>query len=153
MTDPITAASAGISLVKGAADLSRKMYELWKESKDHNVKQQLSEMLDQLTVLKQQAAALEEQNRELKEALRFKSDEYEFKNPFYFDKNKPTMPLCPKCFTEKRIAPMSQTWQGSGGMYSKCLACSTIVEINKRGNERSGQEFELGGGPEGWMAR
>ncbi len=55
MTDPITAASAGISLVKGAADLSRKMYELWKESKDQNVKQQLSEMLDQLTVLKQQA--------------------------------------------------------------------------------------------------
>lgn len=96
--EPITTVTGVLTLAKTAAEVSKKLNEVWKNAKDRETKQQIEAILDSLHDLKQEAVALEDQNRELREKLRFKSDEYEFRNPFWYHKSHPDDPLCPTCF-------------------------------------------------------
>ncbi len=122
--DPVT----GWSLVKTIAEVTKKLYDLAKNLKDHEAKQKVDEVVDKLRELKQEASVLEDENRGLRERLRFKSDEFEFKNPFWYDKRNPGQPLCAKCFANQRIGQMGEPYRASG-MYRRCLVCDNSVQI------------------------
>lgn len=122
--EPITTVTGVLTLAKTAAEVSKKLNEVWKNAKDRETKQQIEAILDSLHDLKQEAVALEDQNRELREKLRFKSDEYEFRNPFWYHKSHPDDPLCPTCFAKQIPAPM-----GKVGIYEnrrRCLVCENL---------------------------
>ena len=125
--DPITA----ISLAKNITELTKTLFTVAKEQQKQETKAELNEVIDKLLELKQQAVELEDENRELREQLRFKSGDFEFRAPFYYEKGKPNIPLCPKCFVEhKRAAPMDAPYQEHPGSsrWRKCLACHTITD-------------------------
>jgi hypothetical protein len=123
--EPVSAITGVLSIAKAAGDVSKKLYQLSKTLKDRDLKAQIHEVVDELHELKQAASELEDQNRELREKLRFKSDEYEFLNPFWYDRNYPDRPLCPKCFSKQIAGPMSSAKHtGVAGKYIRhCLVC------------------------------
>jgi hypothetical protein len=121
--DPVTA----WTIARTAGEISKKLYELGKNLKDREAKQQVDDVIDKLRELKQSASELEDENRELREKLRFKSEEYGFTNPFYFQKLLPKQPLCPKCFATNVAAPMSDTFRASG-LYRRCLVCGSVFD-------------------------
>jgi hypothetical protein len=133
--DPITTATTTWTIAKTAGEISKKLYEFGKGVKDREAKQHVDEILDELRDLKQLASELEDENRELREKLRFKSDQYEFRTPFWYAKDKPTQPLCPKCFGAATPAPMGEPGQGCNRDYRRCLVCNQTVEVTKTPHE------------------
>lgn len=129
--EPLSTVTGVLSLAKSAADISKRLDELWKASKDRETKHQIELVLDQLHELKRGAVALEDENRELREKLRFKSDAYEFRTPFYYEKDKPDQALCPKCFAKPIPAPMGMPGQGCSPDYRRCLVCSELISVGK----------------------
>ncbi len=127
--EPITTVTGALTLVKSAAEVSKKLNEVWKELKDRETKQQVEAILDNLHDLKQSAAAIEDENRELRERLRFKSDHYEFRTPFWYAKDNPELALCSKCFAQQIVAPMGETGQGCNDSYRRCLVCYNLVQV------------------------
>jgi hypothetical protein len=127
--EPISAVTGALQLAKSAADISKKLNDVWKGLKDREAKQQVEAILDNLHELKQSAAALEDENRELREKLRFKSDHYEFRTPFWYAKDDPNLSLCPKCFAEEITAPMGEPGQGCNQWFRKCLVCHNSLQV------------------------
>jgi len=127
--EPITTVTGALTLVKSAAEVSKKLNEVWKGLKDRESKQQIEAILDNLHDLKQSAAKLEDDNRELRERLRFKSDYYVFRTPFWYAKDNPELALCSKCFAQQMAAPMGEPGQGCNESYRRCLACQNIVQV------------------------
>ncbi len=127
--EPISTITSTLSLVKSAADISKKLNEVWKGLKDRETKQQVEAILDNLHDLKQSAASLEDENRELREKLRFKRDHYEFRTPFWFAKDNPKQALCAKCFSQQIAAPMGVEGQGCTKLYRQCLVCHNCVQV------------------------
>lgn len=115
-------------IAKSAAEISKKLDELWRAAKDRETKQQIEALLDKMHGLKQSASALEDENRELRERLRFRSDYYEFRNPFYYSKDHQDPPLCPRCFAEHIPAPMTERYRDDDGTYRQCLVCKKVVQ-------------------------
>lgn len=66
-------AITGLTLFKSIADAGKTIAEIGKGVNNHETKQQLNGIYDNLMDLKQQAARLEDENRELKEKLRLAS--------------------------------------------------------------------------------
>jgi hypothetical protein len=118
--EPVTTLTTAWTIAKTAGEVSKKLYELGKNLKDREQKQQVDEILDKLRELKHSASGLEDENRELREKLRFKSDEYEFRNPYWYHKAHPNTSLCPKCFSQEIAAPMSE-------QTGRCLVCEKFA--------------------------
>jgi hypothetical protein len=129
---------SGATLFKTIADAGRKIAEVAKDVKDYETKQKLGEVQDTLISLKQQVSDLEDDNRELKEQLRFKSDDFEFKMPFYYEKTHPERALCPKCFTDKILAPVAELYEGAGGTFRCCLRCGSPIRVSRETRYDSG---------------
>ena len=130
--EPLTTVTGVLTIAKSAAEISKKLDELWKAAKDRETKQQIEVLLDKMHDLKQAASALEDENRELRNRLRFKGEDYEFRNPFYYPKDNQERPLCPKCFSDNVAAPMSERWHEEGsGTYRECLVCKKVVLENR----------------------
>jgi hypothetical protein len=127
--EPITTVTGALTLVKSAAEVSKKLNEVWKGLKDRETKQQIEAILDNLHDLKQSAAALEDENRELRDKLRFKSDYHQFRTPFWYTKDNPIQALCPKCFAQQIAAPMGEPGQGCNDSYRRCLVCYNTVQV------------------------
>lgn len=127
--EPLSTVTGVLSLAKSAADISKKLDELWKAAKDRETKQQIELVLDQLHELKRAGVALEDENRELREKLRFKADHFEFRNPFWYGKDNPNLPLCAKCFAQQIAAPMGEPGQGCNEAYRLCLVCHNSVQV------------------------
>jgi hypothetical protein len=125
--DPVT----GLTIVNGVADATKKLYAVIRGLKDHETKEKLDEILDELRDLKKQASELQDQNRELREKLRFKSDEFEFKNPFWYEKSHSDQPLCAKCFTDQKIAHVAVR-QDEEGTHGRC--CSAPLKTRQSGS-------------------
>lgn len=145
--EPVSTITAAWSLAKAAGEITKKLYELGKEVKDRDLKQQIDEILDKIRDLKQSASELEDENRQLREKLRFKSDEYEFRAPFWYHEERPEQALCPKCFAQNIAAPMGEKGQGISSQYRKCLVCNHAIQVE--GNKpqpphRSGRGFQWG---------
>jgi hypothetical protein len=149
MVDPIT----GFSLFKAVAEAAKKIAEVAKDVKDYDNKKKLGDVHDILISLKQAASELEDENRELKEELRFKSDDFEFRNPFWYEKEHPDRALCPKCFVEEKISPVSAPFDNGIAIWRKCLACGTAIEEAPSRKGRSSDFYGGPGGPESWMGR
>lgn len=120
--EPVTTITAALGLAKAAGEITSKLNEIYKNAKDRDIKQQVSELLDQMQELKRSAYSLEDENRDLRERLRFKSDDYEFRNPYWYDKTNPQQPICPKCFANHIPAPMGPQLESG---YRLCLVCGT----------------------------
>jgi len=114
--EPLSTVTGVLTLAKSAAEISKKLDELWRTAKDRETKHQIELVLDQLHDLKRAAVALEDENRELREKLRFKSDEYKFEDPYWHHRDHPEIHLCPKCFVKKIEGPI-------GTASGKCLVC------------------------------
>jgi len=127
--EPLSTVTGVLTIVKSAGDISNKLNELWKTTKDRETKRQIEVILDKLHELKQSAGALEDENRTLGEKLRFKSDDFEFRTPFWFAKDSPQQPLCAKCFAQQIAAPMGEPGQGCNESYRRCLVCYNIVQV------------------------
>src|SRR5258708_19933097 len=125
--EPVSTITAAFSLVKAAGDIGKSLSALRKNLKDHDIKQQIEEILDRLHELKQSAAGLEDENRELREKLRFKGDVYEFRSPFWYEKLNPQQALCPKCFAHNIAAPMDLPGRGCDPAFRSSLACQTSL--------------------------
>ncbi len=147
--EPVTAVTTAWTIAKTAGEVSKKLYEFGKNLKDREAKQQVEEIIDKLHELKQKATELEDENRDLKEKLRFKTEDFEFKNPFWFDKQHPERPLCPKCFSKGVIAPVAMPYDNDVGVWRKCLSCDSTIEETPR--NRATRSFTYGNGPDGWM--
>lgn len=129
LMEPVTTVTTAWNIAKTAGEISKKLFDLGKNIKDREIKQQLDEILDTVRELKQSASELEDENRELRGKLRFKSDEYEFRSPFYYPKNRPNQPFCAKCFTQGVEAPMGEPGQDCNESYRRCLSCGQMVQI------------------------
>jgi len=125
-----------ISVVTGAIEIGKKLYELGKSVKEYEIKHQLEQIGDKVRELKQSASELEDENRALREKLRFKSDAYEFRHPFWYEKTHPEQPLCPKCFASNIAAPMGEQGQNCSIHYRHCLVCSHSVQVAMREPQR-----------------
>lgn len=134
--DPVTA----WSIAKTAAEISKKLFALGKRVKDHEIKQQLDEIADEVRELKQTASELEDQNRELREKLHFKGDDFEFRTPFWYEKAHPDQALCPKCFAKNIRGQMGQPGQGGvNSSWRQCLVCDHAIEISPAPSAPSAQ--------------
>lgn len=125
MTDP----AAGLALFNAIATAGKAVYDIAQGTSKIEAKQQLMDVYDTLMNLKRQAAELEDENRNLKERLRFSGDGFEFKNPFWYEKAHPDRPLCPTCFANQKVAPVSDIRRGSGSSWRICLVCSKPITI------------------------
>jgi hypothetical protein len=99
-----------LSMLKNARDLA-------KESKNHELKDVISDAFDSLLDLRERMLALDEENRELKLKLAKKGS---FSGPvppfgYMYKDGDMQHPFCPKCFQEKgHEYPLSmQSWAGS----------------------------------------
>ena len=144
-------AQAGLALFNAIATAGKTIFEIAQGTSKLETKQQLMDVYDSLMSLKREAAELEDSNRDLKEKLRFKTDEFEFKNPFWYEKAHPDRPLCPKCFADKKIAPMSDAYEASG-LFRKCLVCGDYVEV-ERGRRHNSGPHGGSGGKDSWLRR
>ncbi|MGC9994619.1 MAG: hypothetical protein ABSE79_04805 [Terriglobia bacterium] len=125
--EPVTTVATAWTIAKTAGEISKKLYEFGKGLKDREAKNQIDEILDKVRELKQSASELEDQNRELKEKLRFRSEDFEFKNPFWFEKSHPDRALCPKCFVDELVAPVSEPIGSTSGTYRRCFHCGEAI--------------------------
>jgi hypothetical protein len=62
--EPVTTVTTVWTIAKTAGEISKKLYELGKNLKDREAKQQVDEIVDKLRELKQSASELEDENRE-----------------------------------------------------------------------------------------
>ena len=69
--EPVTTVTTAWGIAKTAGEIGKKLFELGKQVKDREIKQQLDEILDAVRELKQSASDLQDENRELREKLRF----------------------------------------------------------------------------------
>jgi hypothetical protein len=132
LMEPISTITTAWTIAKTAGEISKNLYEFARSLKDREAKQRVDEMLDKLRELKQSAANLEDENRDLREKLRFKSDDYVFRTPFWYDKANADRALCPKCFSNKIIAPMDNPGRGCNFGYRRCLVCGHDIEVKGR---------------------
>jgi hypothetical protein len=134
--EPVSAITTAWTIAKTAGDISKKLYEFGKTLKDRDAKQHVDEIVDNLRDLKQRASELEDENRDLRAKLRFKSDEYQFRIPFWYHKEKPEQPLCPKCFASGTPAPMGGLDASGYSMPSRiCLVCNNRFYLEGKDDE------------------
>jgi hypothetical protein len=127
-----------LSLFNAIATAAKTIFEVAQGASNSDAKRQLMEVYDTLMNLKRQASELEDENRELKDKLRFKGSDFKFEPPFWFEKYRPDVALCPKCFQNGKIgsmgkeAPEYRGIKGSRGVHSvrRCAACGHEVEVD-----------------------
>jgi hypothetical protein len=139
---------AGLTLFNAIATAGRTIRDLAQGVSNSDTKRQMMEVYDTLMNLKSAAADLEDQNRELKEKLRFRSEDFEFKNPFWFEKSHPDRALCPKCFVDELVAPVSEPIGSTSGTYRRCFHCGEAIWEKRFAP--SGSVLYGGGPPTQW---
>jgi hypothetical protein len=115
-------------LVGGLVASAKNAVDLAKASSDHALKGAVSELYDSLLDVKARVLVLDEENRGLKAELARKD---EFVGPiephgYFFYKDKPDQPLCPKCFQSQAsnpvfLGPIEMTITGK---FRRCLICN-----------------------------
>ena len=101
--------------------------ELAKGSSDHKLKGAINDLYDSLLDAKERVLVLDDEIRRLKAELALKD---EFIGPtephgYFFFKEKPDQPLCPKCFQSQPQHPvfLSPLTDLDGGKYRSCIIC------------------------------
>jgi hypothetical protein len=114
-------------LVGSLAASAKNALDLAKASSDHALKGAVSELYDSLLDVKGRVLDLDEENRRLKTELARKD---EFIGPiephgYFFYKEKPDQPLCPRCFQSQPQHPvyLSPLTDFKGGQHRSCIIC------------------------------
>lgn len=114
-------------LVGGLVASAKNALDLAKATSDHGLKASLSELYDSVLDVKSRVLDLDQENRELKEALAKRREVIGPLEPhgYFFHKDKPDQPLCPKCLqsqprNEVYLPPAKEI---DGGEYRFCIIC------------------------------
>lgn len=114
-------------LVGGLVASAKNALDLVKASSDHTLKSAVSELYNSLLDVKGRVLDLDEENRRLKAEIARKD---EFIGPldphgYFFYKEKPDRPLCPKCFQSQPQNPVYlcpiRIWHGAN--HRQCPIC------------------------------
>jgi hypothetical protein len=123
-------------IIGGLVASAKNAFDIAKASSDLALKGAVSELYDSLLDVKGRVLDLDEENRHLKEELVRKNEIIGPLDPhgYFFYKNKPDSPLCPKCLQSNPrnevFLPPLKTWDG--GTYRYCIVCSTDFTETKR---------------------
>jgi uncharacterized small protein (DUF1192 family) len=116
-----------VQLVGGLIASAKNAHELAKASSDHALKASVSELYDSVLDVRGRVLDLDEENRRLKAELSRKD---EFTGPiephgYFFYKDKPQQPLCPKCIQSQPSNPvfLSPVFNYNGGTKRTCIIC------------------------------
>jgi hypothetical protein len=145
------AALTTVQIVSGLAASAKNAVDLAKSTSNNELKGALSELYDSVLDVKARVLELDEQVRGLKVQL---AQREEIIGPdtrfgyFYF-KNKPNEPLCPKCYQSVpskvvNIGPRDQR----AGMMRFCPVCNFSVTEEVRQEQHRPPIYH---GPDGWM--
>jgi hypothetical protein len=122
------AVATTVQLVSGAVASAKNAFDLAKASSDRDLKGAVSELYDSLLEVKGRVLDLDQENRDLKAQLARKGDIDGPTEPhgYFFYKDKPDKPLCPKCYQSQPsnivfLEPIKVN--DSGGRYRECLIC------------------------------
>jgi hypothetical protein len=125
------AAVATVQLVSGLVASAKNAFDLSKASSDHDLKAAVSELYDSLLEVKGRVLDLDEENRELKAQLARKEDIDGPTEPYgyFFHRDKPDKPICPKCFQSQPsnvvfLMPIKIT--SNNGRHRECLVCKWL---------------------------
>jgi hypothetical protein len=133
----INVASTAIGLINSTVQTAKTAIELAKHSKDSDLRNSVSEVLNHILDLKAKVLELDEENRSLKQQMSARS-ELERRSEFgYWFKHGETDPLCPKCYegSGKLVyLPKAETW--SGGIRRDCRICGDITWEVPMGHRR-----------------
>jgi hypothetical protein len=114
-------------LVGGLVASAKNAVELTKASSNHDLKAAVSELYDSLIDVKARVLDLDEENRNLKADLVRKAEVDGPMEPhgYFFRKDKPDLPLCPKCFQSQpsNIVFLGPIKTSGSGRYRECLVC------------------------------
>lgn len=115
-------------LVGGLLGSTKNALELAKQSSNHDLKASISELYDSLLDVKARVLELDEENRRLKAELSQKDQVIgpTGQHGYFFRKDKPEQPLCPKCFQSQ---PSNEVFLGPlhkhrNGKLRKCPVCN-----------------------------
>jgi len=145
----ISVASTAIGLINSTVQTAKTAIELAKHTKDSDLRNSVSEVLDHILDLKAKVLELDEENRWLKQQISARA-ELERRGEFgYWFKRGETDPLCPRCYegSGKLVyLPKAETW--SGGIRRDCRICGDITWEVPMGHRR-GQIQPTGYNPYG----
>jgi len=114
-------------LVGGLAASAKNVLDLAKASSDHSLKASVSELYDSVLDVKGRVLDLDEENRNLKGELARKDEIVGPLDPYgyFFYKDKPERPLCPKCLQSlpKNPVYLPPLQSFEGGTYRFCMIC------------------------------
>jgi uncharacterized small protein (DUF1192 family) len=119
-----------VQLVGGLVASAKNACELAKASSDHELKASVSELYDSVLDVKGRVLDLDEENRRLKAELSRKD---EFTGPiephgYFYYKDKPEQPLCPKCFQSQPSNPvfLPPVSNYNGRTKRTCIICDWV---------------------------
>jgi hypothetical protein len=114
-------------LISNLVSTAKSAREFAKSSSDHKLKGAVSDLYDALLDVKGRVLELDEENRRLKAELARKDELVGPTEPhgYFFYKDKPDQPLCPKCLQSqpKSIVFLSRLSELDGGKYRSCIIC------------------------------
>lgn len=121
------AALTTVQIVSGLAASAKNAVDLAKATSNNELKASISELYDGLLDVKARVLDLDEENRRLKTELARKDDIEGPVGPFgyFFTKQKPENPLCPKCLQSQpsNIVFLGELRKHQGGRLRKCPVC------------------------------
>ncbi|MGA9669974.1 MAG: hypothetical protein WBQ94_12245 [Terracidiphilus sp.] len=114
-------------LVSGVVSTAKTARDLAKDSSNHELKAIISELYDAVLDVKGRVLDLDEDNRRLKEELARKDEIVGPLDPhgYFFRKDKPDQPLCPKCIQSQppNLVFLSPVRNINGGTRRSCVVC------------------------------
>jgi len=128
MSDPHTIPTVA-SLINSAISSAKSAKELAKDSKDTNLKNEISEIYSAMLELKGRALEFDEENRDLKRQLNERASIKRSSRSGYWYKEGEDDPLCPSCFEGplQTAAYLSPPESGDDEEYQRvCNVCKTI---------------------------
>ena len=141
-----------VQLVGGLAASAKNALDIVKASSDHDLKAAVSELYDSVLDVKVRVLDLDEENRRLKADLERKAEVIGPEDPhgYFFFKDKPDQPLCPKCVQSQPAnavyLPKVYTYK-SGAKSRTCIICRFEYFEDRASTQNRG----VGGGGS-WMS-
>jgi hypothetical protein len=135
----ISTASTALGLINSTVQTAKTAIELAKHSKDSDLKNSVSAVLDQILDLKAKILELDEENRSLHHQLATRTKVMRGVDFGYWFKPGETDPLCPKCYEGGgKLVYLSKPRTLNGGVRRDCRICGdTTWEVPKE--SRQGQ--------------
>jgi hypothetical protein len=114
-------------IVGGLVASAKNARDLAKDTSNNDLKAAISDLYDEVLNIKERVLDLDEENRGLKEQLARKVDIEgpDETNGYFFFKDRPDNPLCPKCFqsVQSNTVFLGPLHEWNGGKRRSCTVC------------------------------